>query len=99
MAEHRTLVKSVRFSPEEWETVRGRADEVALSPARYLREAALGKRLAPRANAQAVHQLARVGNNLNQLARAANTNRRVKLSHRLGQVLSQVEEAIEELKS
>lgn len=97
MAEHRTLVKSVRFSPSEWAAVEGRASEVALPPARYLREAALGKRLAPRANARAVHQLARVGNNLNQLARAANATRRVELSQRLAEVLLELERTLGEL--
>lgn len=97
MGQHRTLVKSVRFSPEEWKAVLERAHEVALSPARFLREAALGKRLAPRVNSHAIHQLARVGNNLNQLARAANATRRVELSRRLAQVLNEVEEAIREL--
>lgn len=97
MSEHRTLVKSVRFSPAEWEAVLERAGEVGLSPARYLREAALRKRLAHRLSSQAIHQVARVGQNLNQLTRAANATRRVELSHRLAEVLSEVERALREL--
>ena len=68
---HRTVIRSARFTPEEWETVRERAAGVGLSPSRFLRSAALGSPLGRRANAEAVFALNRVGVNLNNLIRLA----------------------------
>jgi Mobilization protein NikA len=92
--DHRTVLKSVRFTPGEWEEVLGRAGEVGVSPARFLRLAALGVRLGGRADAEAVRQLARVGNNLNQIARTGNAIGRVELTRRVAEVLAEVEAAV-----
>jgi len=60
----------VRFTPDEFAIVAERARVCGRAPARFIREAALGA--VPRerrsaANAELVRQLARIGNNLNQL--------------------------------
>ena len=55
---HRTVIRSVRFTPDEWAEVLGKAGEARLSPARFLRLAALGVRLGGRVDAEAVRQLA-----------------------------------------
>ena len=77
MAREYTVILCTRFRPDEAERLRALAAEVRLSPARYLREAALGARFQPRADAVLLAQLARIGNNLNQLARVANSTRAV----------------------
>jgi hypothetical protein len=92
--DHRTVIKSVRFRPGEWAEVEARAAEARLSPARYLRLAALGARFGGRVDSEAVRQLARVGNNLNQIARTANATGRVELSRRVAEVLDQVAAAL-----
>jgi Mobilization protein NikA len=91
---HRTLVRSTRFTPEEWARLEERARLCGLAPARYLREVALGFEPKVRAGAierQLLYHLARIGNNLNQLAHAANALRRVELSARLERTLAELE--------
>lgn len=92
-----TLVKPVRFAPEEWETIRERASFVSLAPSVYVRQTALRYRLSSRVNSRAIHELARVGNNLNLLARRANATGRVEVSGRLEEVLREVSDAIASL--
>jgi hypothetical protein len=65
----RTVIRSARFTPEEWAAVRERAASVGLSPSRFLRQAALGANLGRRVNAEAVLALNRAGVNLNNLVR------------------------------
>jgi hypothetical protein len=96
---HRTRIVSIRFRPAEWESVRERAALCGLSPSRYLRRTALGS--VPRARPgaverAAVHQLARIGNNLNQLAKRANSGLPVGRGELL-EVLAQVRGAAERL--
>ena len=93
----RGVPRSVRFTEEEWARVCARAAVVGLSPGRFLREAALGHRLASRVNAQAIFQLGKAGTNLNQLARTANAIGRIEVSRRLDEVLAEVLEAVRRL--
>jgi hypothetical protein len=92
-----TLVKPVRFAPEEWDKIRVRAAEVRLPPSTYVRQTALGYRLSGRINSRAVYELGRIGNNLNQLARVANTTGRIDQAKRLSTVLNEITEAIRRL--
>ncbi len=74
----RTLIRGVRFSPAEWATVEEQASLSGQPPTRYVREAALGAELRARPGAldrEAVYHLARLGNNLNQVAKALNEGR------------------------
>ena len=96
----RTRILQVRLSSGEHRVISERAKECGKGASTYVREVALGSvpRARPRRiEQQAVHQLARIGNNLNQLARAANTSRRVELSSRLADVLAQIEAAVRRL--
>ena len=83
-----TLVKPVRFAPEEWEKIQARAPEVRLPPSTYVRQTALGYRLSGRINAAAVIALGRIGDNLNQLTRIANTTGSLEDSQHLEAVLN-----------
>ena len=79
MAVEKSVVRSVRFSPEEWARVEGWAADAQVSPSRYVREAALRRRpqAKPRGvRAEAVVELNRVGRSLNQLVRLAHQARR-----------------------
>lgn len=96
----RTKMVKVRVSSGELHVIAERAEECGKGTSTYMREVALGSvpRARPRrVEQQAIHQLARIGNNLNQLARAANASRRVELTERLAQVLSEVEAAVRRL--
>ena len=74
MLERRTRATIVRWTPTEIETIRSRAADCGRTVARYVRESALGSAPKPKRNADlqaALRELARSGNNLNQLAREA----------------------------
>ena len=89
-----TLVKPIRFAPDEWEKITKRAEEVVLPPSVYVRRTTLGYRLSRRINSRAIYQLSRIGNNLNQIARVANATGRVDVARRIDEVLSEVTNAI-----
>lgn len=94
----RTVVRGTRFTPEEWAAVEARAKSCGLLPAAYLRTVALGT--IPRqqpgvVEREAVYHLVRIGNNLNQLARWANTERQLPpAAHDLAVALDEVRAAI-----
>jgi hypothetical protein len=91
---HRTVIRSVRFNPEEWKTVRERAATVGLSPARYLRQVALGTPLGRRVNAEAVLALNRAGVNLNHLVRLAIRNGQPLISDEVTGVLDELRQTL-----
>ena len=70
----RSAVVPVRLTPEERDELVSRAREFRLSLSEWVRRAALSRRLppkpAPEVNLRTYQELARVGNNLNQLVRA-----------------------------
>jgi hypothetical protein len=87
----------VRYTPEEIATVRARAAACGRTLARYVREASLGAMPRERRRSEIgalVLQLIRVGNNLNQLARAANSDGRFPLEARIDAVLAELLAAI-----
>ena len=87
----------MRFAPEEWDKIRVRAAEVRLPPSTYVRETALGYRLSGRINSRAIVELGRIGNNLNQLTRVANTTGRLEQALRLESVLNELLDAMKRL--
>ena len=97
---HRLKFMSFRVNDDEARLIEERAHECGLARSRFLREAALGNTLRARPKAldrRAIHQLARIGNNLNQLSRHANATRRIELSRRLAEVLDEVDRTIRRL--
>jgi hypothetical protein len=77
----------VRVSAAEYDALRAKAEQMGLTPAQWLREAALARRLpsppVPPINRQAYAELARLAANLNQLAHAAHTGRPVSVDSAL----------------
>ena len=74
----------VRVSPDEYAALRVKAEQMGMTPAQWLREAALTRRLpsppVPAINREEYAELARLAGNLNQLTRLANTGEPVTLS-------------------
>ena len=98
---HLTELLVFRVSGTDKATLRRRALACGLTLSAYLRQVALGT--IPRARPsqvqlEAVYHLARIGNNLNQLTKAAHERRIYVLSRRLDETLTAVERAIRELK-
>ncbi len=72
--------RTVRFHDHEWQQLLERARACGLQRGRYVRETALGAVPRGLGDKQLLHQLARLGNNLNQLAKRANEGQVLPLS-------------------
>jgi hypothetical protein len=88
----RAMTIGVRVSPSEYAVLKDKAAHMGVTPAQWLRQAALSRRLpsppVPAINRAAYAELARLSANLNQLARHANRGESVQvgadLLHQLG---------------
>jgi hypothetical protein len=97
---HRVVVKSVRFTPAEIETVKAAAAAAGMTPGAYIRQTALGATVRQRRGVKAdaaIRELSRVGNNLNQLARSYHVSGRVPEPERLDATLTELLEIIRAL--
>ena len=78
MAEHRTVMVAARVTPAEHAAWRAKAAAAGVSPSALLREAMARTRTwtaaARSVERERTRQIARIGSNLNQLARWANTH-------------------------
>ncbi len=84
---------TLRLTDAEWAAVQARVRETGRTTGRYLRELALGTIPHARptqANADLVRALAKIGNNLNQLAHVANATDRLADEARLVAVLDEL---------
>ena len=81
----------VRVSAAEYATLRTRAEQMGLTPAQFLRHAALTRRLprppVPAVNREQYANLARLAGNLNQLTRRAHAGQNVILTDPLVKLL------------
>jgi hypothetical protein len=96
----KTEIVSVRMSPDELGAVGKRAHDCGKCLSTYMRIVALGSipRARPRRIEQeAVYQLGKIGNNLNQLTRVANSTGRLGEAHRLQQILDELLDAVRTL--
>lgn len=77
----------VRVSAEEYAALRAKAEQMGMTPAQWLREATLSRRLpsppVPPINREQYAELARLAANLNQLTRLANEGRPVTVADAL----------------
>ena len=92
---YRTVIRSARFTPEEWDAVQERAAAVGLSPSRFLRQVALGEPLGRRINQQAVAAFNRLGVNLNNLVRLAFRSGQPLLAAEATDLLKQLRERLQ----
>ena len=88
--ERRTCAVSLSLRADEHRLLRERARKAGRPLAVYIREAALGVQLTRVANRSAYRELTRVGTNLNQLARWANTFRCMPEVEKLHAVLDEL---------
>ena len=91
------MIRSARFTPEEWAAVQERAAVAGLSPSRFLRSIALGTPLGRRVNAEAVLALNRAGINLNNLIRLATRSGQPFVVVEAADVLNQLRERLRDL--
>lgn len=91
------MIRSARFTGEEWAAVQQRAAVAGLSPSRFLRSIALGTPLGRRVNAEAVLALNRAGINLNNLIRLATRSGQPFVVAEAADVLNQLRERLRDL--
>jgi mobilization protein NikA len=91
---HRTVIRSTRFTPDEWAAVEERAEAARLSPARFLRFTALGTPLGRRVNSEAVVALNRLGVVLNNAVRVALRSGQPLLAAEIKDVLDRLRERL-----
>jgi hypothetical protein len=88
----RAVTIGVRVTPAELAALRAKADTMGVTPAQWLRQAALSRRLpsppVPEINREQYAELARLSGNLNQLTRLANTGQSVVVADALLQRLN-----------
>ena len=94
---YRTVIRSARFTPEEWAAVKERSAIAGLSPSRFLRSVALATPLSRRVNAEAVLALNRVGVNLNNLIRLMSRSGQPAVAAEAVAVLAQLRERLRDL--
>lgn len=91
-ADVRATTIGVRVAPAEYDALKNKAEQMGMTPAHWLREAALSRRLpsppVPPINREQYAELARLAANLNQLTRLANEGRSVTVADTLLQQLA-----------
>lgn len=88
----RDVTIGVRVAPAELAVLTAKAEQMSMTPAQWLREAALSRRLpsppVPAINREQYAELARLSANLNQLAKLANSGKPVTVADALLQRLA-----------
>lgn len=87
----------LRVSVDEKASLQRSAVEAGLSVSEYVRRRSLGRPVAARADRETRVLLRRIGVNLNQLARTANTSGASASEERLGEVLTELRAALASL--
>ena len=100
MVDRRTATKLIRLHPEELRQITESARRSGLTPARFIRETALGAR--PRARSYAstgplLRELARIGQSLDQLARVAHASQDAALAAQTSAALKRHEALVRHL--
>ncbi len=94
MVDRRTATKLLRFHPEELRQITESARRSGLTPARFIRETALGTPPRARSHAAAapvLRELARIGRSLDELARGAAASHDATLAAQMRAALEQHE--------
>ena len=98
---HRTSAPTIRLTPGELAILQGRARSAGVPPSTYLRDRALAHRIRSRGSRFSradVDRLAELGTELNRLAHAANTTRRIVGEEELARLLAEIRSAFRELR-
>jgi hypothetical protein len=97
---HRTVRVVIRYHAAEVTAVRERARICGAPLARYVRDVSLGaipRERRQRATDEAIRHLARIGNNLNQLAREANSADRFPMEARIDAAVDELRRVLVQL--
>jgi len=96
----RVFFQNLRLTAGERTVLRNRAHAAGLTVSAFIRRAALGKRVRARPGhlrRDAIYQLSKIGNNVNQLAHAANMAGQVTAEELLAETLEELRAALARL--
>lgn len=92
----------VRVNQNEWDTLKQKSQELGISPAQFLRDAALKKRLppppVPELNRRTYGNLMHLANNINQLTRAVNSGNN-ELKQQYFRIFTELQKAISQVQN
>lgn len=92
----------VRVNQNEWDTLKQKSQELGISPAQFLRDAALKKRLSsppvPELNRKTYGNLMHLASNINQLTRAVNSGNN-ELKQQYLRIFAEIQKAISQVQS
>lgn len=100
MPERRTAAKLIRFHPQELARITERARLCGKTPARFIRETALGAIPKARQHAAtnaALYELARMARRLDELTRLAQASQHAALAERLATLVADVRARVRQL--
>lgn len=85
-----TRIISVRFSPQEEEKLKEKANNSTLKLTQFIRKAALNRKMDSKTDLLTLAQLRKIGNNINQIARITNAEKTINKT--AGSIQKQIEE-------
>lgn len=90
----RTITKSIRFSPAEYESINLELEKTNLSFSSFTRNLLLKKKINSKTDDKLILEINRIGNNLNQIARAVNKQERINVLSELVKIEQSIKELV-----
>lgn len=90
----RTITKSIRFSPAEYEKIITELEKSNLSFSAFTRNLLLKKKINSKTDDKLLIEINRIGNNLNQIARAVNKEERINVLSELVKIEQSIKELV-----
>ncbi|MCT7531773.1 MobC family plasmid mobilization relaxosome protein [Aliarcobacter cryaerophilus] len=90
----RTITKSLRFSLAEYESINAELEKTNLSFSSFTRNLLLKKKINSKTDDKLILEINRIGNNLNQIARAVNKQERINVLSELVKIEQSIKELV-----
>ena len=90
----RTITKSLRFSLAEYESINLELEKTNLSFSSFTRNLLLKKKVNSKTDDKLILEINRIGNNLNQIARAVNKQERINVLSELVKIEQSIKELV-----
>ncbi len=90
----RTITKSLRFSLAEYESINLELEKTNLSFSSFTRNLLLKKKINSKTDDKLILEINRIGNNLNQIARAVNKQERINVLSELVKIEQTIKELV-----
>ena len=90
----RTITKSLRFSLAEYESINEELEKTNLSFSSFTRNLLLKKKINSKTDDKLILEINRIGNNLNQIARAVNKQERINVLSELVKIEQSIKELV-----